>query len=356
MQRVQKVPSKHEITAPVLVPDEVDYDEHTYNEEEVYKACRNYTENCNRASIQHCIDISKDTAYFVEHYITPADMVISNPEGEDIQVKKGTWMATMKINSEPLWQEVENKSLTGFSIQALAKSVKVSKAKVAGRKASEEGIKVTKRLTDIDFSRQDHHIALVDEACNATQILVVKSKQTLDDDKNNKEDIMDKVEDQEVIEPVIEVNTEHLEELKKAKEKEATLEQELVDLRKAKAEADKIQAEYIELKKAKEESEKLEFISKAKSFKADDAEVFGVILRKCKYALEATEYVELCKQLEKLSNIEINKEKIADVGENDGRETVTKSKDELHAEKRQKYIAEGMSPADASKRARLELN
>lgn len=364
MNKVSKNFERREITAPVLVPEEVDYHGHIYNDEEVYKACRNYQEKCGKSSLQHRFELSKDDADFVEHYIAPADMTFTDEVGE-ILVKKGTWLATMKVKNDTLWERVKEGSFTGFSIQAMCKSLKLEKAKVAGRAASEEGVKATKRLFDIDFSDEDHHVALVDEAANATKVLVVKAKHSPDNPVNpespadpasvniNKDDNLMTIEELQKEKELLETKVQEMDALSKQK---ADLEVELEDLRKAKEAQASVEAELETLRKEKDAREVSELISKSKEYKADEPESFALILQKCKKSLNEGEYEVLSKQLQKLSNIEKSEKFLKDVGEGSTtEEVIAKSKDAKFYEKRQAYIEEGMTPADASKKARIEL-
>ena len=349
---------QREITAPVLVPDEGDYHGHIYSEEEVHQACRNYRENCRKANIQHAFDISKDTAEFVEHYLAPADIPMETLDGT-VTVKKGTWLATMKIKNDNLWQDVKDGKFTGFSISAQCMSQKLSKSKYAGGNAVDEGHRVEKRLFDIDFSEEDHHVALVDEAANATKILVMKAKQptqkevdmTLEEKKAQEALMKAKlVEEQEALK-LQKAKDLELEELKKAKA-DAEVQAEELKVLKAKAEAD--QKELEELKKAKDERETQEFIQKAKDLKADDADLFGMVLKKCKMALDGTEFEELEKQLGKLANITKAKGALENVGESNA-EKLVKSKDARVSERRSELIAKGVMRHIASKQARQEV-
>jgi hypothetical protein len=356
-----------EITAPVLVPDEVDYHGDIYDAEAVYKACRNYQANCRKAYLQHSFEIGPETSEFVEHYVTPADMTIATTKG-DVLVKKGTWLATMKFKNPKLWQSVKQGKYTGFSIGGRAKSIEIEKSKVSGRKAAEEGTKVKNRLFDFDFSLDHHHVSLVDEAANATEVLVLKAKDISDipSDINieQKEDDMS-LEDKKVkklLKAKVEADAK-IEELEKAKEEQA---KQLEEVEKAKADLESANSE---LEKAKEEQAKqLEevekarvakakevAVEKAKSLKADDADKFGEILYKCKELLVDEEYETLVKQLEKLSNIEDNAEFLKNKGEAEGAEDKFDKSDEI-LKRRQKYISEdGLAPREASKKARLEV-
>jgi hypothetical protein len=347
---------KQEFIAPVLVPDEVDYHDHIYSEEEVYKACRNYRKNCNRANLQHAKDLSTDKAYFVEHYIAPTDMDFDN----GMTVKKGTWMATMKFKDADLWQDVKDQKFRGFSISANCYSRKIQKGKIAGRAAAEAGHKAEKRLFDMDFSKEDHHVALVDEAANGTEVLVMKAKLTKQKEVNMT--LEEKAAQEAIIKAKFETEAKatelqkakelELEDLKKAKVvAEATAEE--LKVLKAKSAEDALELE--ELKKAKDLRETAEFVQKAKDLKADDADVFGTVLKKCKGALEASEFEVLEKQLGKLENIAKNKEVLDDLGQANA-EKLVKSMDERIATRRAELIADGVPRHEASPKARQEVS
>jgi hypothetical protein len=236
-------------------------------------------------------------------------------------------------------------------------SRKLVKSKVAGSLAAEEGIEVVKRLSDINFESDGHHVSLVDEAANATKVLVMKAKQ-----KTEPQDNPMSKEEKEVQEEVMKaklVAEQKVEELKKARELEheelvKSKEAQTVELEALKKAKESMDAELEELRKARDERETAEFVSKAKELKVEDADAFGTTLKKCKYALESAEYEALVKQLEKLENIEKNKDLLDNLGEANA-EQVEKSKDDKFNAKRSEYIEKGLKPAAASKKARIEL-
>ena len=227
-------PDLQEFSAPVLVPDFADYHDDILSEVEVRKACRNYQATCKKASLEHSLDLSVDQASFVEHYITPGPMQITQPDGEVVDVRKGTWMATMHIKSKKLWEHVKDGLFTGFSIQASCMKQNISKARTAGDQAEKEGHVAKKRLFDLDFSKEEHHVSLVGEAANATQVLVMKSKtpQTKEVDMDltteQKEEAMQAAQLILATKAREAAQVEELADLKKSKEAQDT---ELADLR-----------------------------------------------------------------------------------------------------------------------------
>ena len=346
---------RKEFIAPVLVPDEVDYHNHIYDEEQVYKACRNYKKNCNRANLQHDQDLDDSRAYFVEHYIAPTEMEFDN----GMTVKKGTWVATMKFKDEKLWQDVQDGKFKGFSISANCYSRRIQKGKIAGRAAAEEGFKAEKRLFDMDFSLEDHHVALVDEAANGTEVLVMKAKQPTKKEVNMTAEekaaqealLKAKLDAERQAEELEKAKTQELEALKKAK---ADADEKLEELAVIKAKAAEDAKELEALKKAKDERETQEFIQKAKDLKADDADIFGMVLKKCSNVLDAEEFEALEKQLGKLSNIKDAEGVLKNLGESNA-EKLVKSKDERILKRRAELMADGVMRHLASKQARQEV-
>jgi hypothetical protein len=345
--------SLQEITAPVLVPNTVDYHGDTASPEEIRKACRNFNDNCLQGNLQHGLQVSNDTMKFVESYITPAPMMVKSKDGsEDIVYPTGTWMLTAHIKNKDLWQDVEDGKYTGFSVGCDALCQRIEKARLAGQTTE----KLRRQLFDFDFSHGDAHVALVDEAANGTKIAIFKSteKQDIDmDEKLELEMLRKEKADREAAAAQVEI-----EKAQKAAEEAANLakakeasDKEIAELKKAKEDADK---ELAELRKEKEEKVKAGFIAKAKELKADDADVFGVILHKCSKALDAEEFEALEGQLNKLSNIEKNADKLDNVGEGSTRKSVIKSADQKLTDKADEFMKEDnkLSRLDALQKSR----
>lgn len=106
-------------TYVVLEPQEGDYTtdlhEDTYTEDEVRKACHNFNIFCRKANLLH---LTETTSFaFVESYTAPVDFVLN-----DEFVKKGTWVATIQVFDEDVWDAIKKGHLTGLSIQCLAKT------------------------------------------------------------------------------------------------------------------------------------------------------------------------------------------------------------------------------------------
>jgi DNA adenine methylase len=100
----------------VLVPDEVDLQGDTYDEDEVRKACYSFNKFSRQANLFH---VTKTTTFdFAESYLAPVDFTIG-----DFEVKKGTWLATIQVNSDELWELIKSGDISGLSIGAMASGI-----------------------------------------------------------------------------------------------------------------------------------------------------------------------------------------------------------------------------------------
>lgn len=112
-QNIQVVKATNEelkqATFLVLAPDEVDLHGDIYSADEVRKACHNFNQHCMKANLLHLVET--DTFDIVESYISPVDMVLN-----DVIIKAGSWMSVLQVNSEEIWSDIKNGSLTGVSI------------------------------------------------------------------------------------------------------------------------------------------------------------------------------------------------------------------------------------------------
>jgi len=222
--------------------------------------------------------------------------------------------------------------------------------------------KAKRRLTNLDFSQKKCHVALVDHgAIEHDETLVLKRKtitkkkednMSLEVNKDQEEILKQKLAgDLKIAELEKQITAATTDKVEVAKAKEAS-DKKIADLEKAKEDADK---QLAEVEKARVAGVKVEMVAKAKELKADDAEVFGDILVKCKEVLDADKYELLVKQLEKLGNIDKNKEILKEKGESNADGT-TLSKSDMIMKRRAELIkTEKLRPSVASKQARFEI-
>lgn len=102
-----------QVTFVVMVPDEVDLHGDITTEAEVRKACFNFNKYCNTANLFHLTET--DSFEFAESYVAPVEFQL----GERM-VKKGTWLATLQIHDDEIWEGVKSDDFNGLSIGAMA--------------------------------------------------------------------------------------------------------------------------------------------------------------------------------------------------------------------------------------------
>ncbi|MCG6197727.1 terminase, partial [Anoxybacillus sp. LAT_38] len=68
-------------------------------------------------------DLEADEGYVVESYIAPVDMQLG-----DQTIKKGSWVAGVKVTNAETWVAIEKGEITGFSMWGIGKRVKVEDA------------------------------------------------------------------------------------------------------------------------------------------------------------------------------------------------------------------------------------
>ena len=109
--RILKADSeKHYVTGIVYEPMTEDTDGNYMTEEEIEKAAHWYMKNAGDADIQHCFEKAEGVEV-VESFVAKSDMEI---EGQ--QIKKGTWLMTMEVADDAVWDSIEKGEITGFSM------------------------------------------------------------------------------------------------------------------------------------------------------------------------------------------------------------------------------------------------
>lgn len=105
----------HFITGVVYEPMSADAHDDFMTAEEIVKAEKYFRETSNQIDIQHSFEKS-DACEVVESWITKCDCTIGGEE-----VKKGTWMMTVKIEDDTLWNKILKKEITGYSMGGVGK-------------------------------------------------------------------------------------------------------------------------------------------------------------------------------------------------------------------------------------------
>jgi len=100
----------HYVTGVVYEPMVEDTQGNYMTAEEITKAAYGYARNGMGADLQHNFE-PMEGATVVESYVAKCDETIDGQE-----IKKGTWMMTMEITDDSIWEAVQKGEITGFSM------------------------------------------------------------------------------------------------------------------------------------------------------------------------------------------------------------------------------------------------
>lgn len=103
----------HYVTGIVYEPMAEDSHGNFMTEDEITKAAYYFAKNGNKVDLQHSFE-PLDGAAVVESWIAKADFEI---DGEAI--RKGTWLMTVEVADESVWEGIEKGDITGFSMGGL---------------------------------------------------------------------------------------------------------------------------------------------------------------------------------------------------------------------------------------------
>ena len=102
-----------QVTYVAMIPDSVDLQGDFTSADEVRKAMESFNRSHQTANLFHIL--KTDTFEVVESYLAPVDFNLS---GKD--VLKGTWLMTLQVKDDKVWQMIENGEINGISIGASA--------------------------------------------------------------------------------------------------------------------------------------------------------------------------------------------------------------------------------------------
>ena len=100
----------HYVTGVVYEPMVEDTQGNYMTAEEITKAAYGYAKNGMGADLQHNFE-PMEGATVVESYVAKCDETIDGQE-----IKKGTWVMTMEITDDAIWEAVQKGEITGFSM------------------------------------------------------------------------------------------------------------------------------------------------------------------------------------------------------------------------------------------------
>ncbi|MCR5788625.1 MAG: hypothetical protein K6G83_01940 [Lachnospiraceae bacterium] len=106
----------HYVTGIVYEPMTEDTDGEFMTAEEIRKAAYFYVKNSESVDIQHSFE-PETSCSVVESWIAKADFSLG---GQD--VKEGTWLMTVEVTNDDLWDRIQKGEITGFSMGGVCMS------------------------------------------------------------------------------------------------------------------------------------------------------------------------------------------------------------------------------------------
>ncbi len=107
---VKKDADNHFVTGVVYEPLTEDAHGNYMTESEITKAAYYFAKSGNKVDLQHSFE-PLDGVAVVESWIAKADFQCG-----DEPVQKGTWLMTMEIDNQKIWDAIEKGEITGFSM------------------------------------------------------------------------------------------------------------------------------------------------------------------------------------------------------------------------------------------------
>jgi hypothetical protein len=121
---IKKSEEKRTVTGVVLQPEVIDAQGDIMSEEVISQAAHNFLSKYN-ATVKKASKLGLMHKFFnvkfelLESWIAPHDVVVN-----DSQIKKGSWIITVKVLDDKVWKNVKEGKLTGFSIGGKAKVIR----------------------------------------------------------------------------------------------------------------------------------------------------------------------------------------------------------------------------------------
>lgn len=103
-------PESHFVTGIVYEPLVEDCHGNYMTEEEITKAAYWFAKNGDKVDLQHSFT-AMDGATVVENFVTKSEMTIG-----DETIQKGTWLITVEVEDQDVWDAIQKGEITGFSM------------------------------------------------------------------------------------------------------------------------------------------------------------------------------------------------------------------------------------------------
>lgn len=140
---------QHIITGPALIPNKPIYrrngaDEYfiVFSEQTIKDVMEKYmSDKVLGINLEHTYET--ENASIIESYLINRDKGILHKDFDDLP--DGTWIVSMKIHNEKLWELVKSNTLNGFSIEGIL-SLQPAKEELSKQEKSNSLIKIIKKI------------------------------------------------------------------------------------------------------------------------------------------------------------------------------------------------------------------
>lgn len=102
-----------QVTYVAMLPDSTDLHGDFTSADEVRAAKESFNKSLQQANLFHLMNT--DTFSVIESYVTPADMILNG-----IAVLKNTWLISLQVHEDTLWELIKSGEINGLSIGAMA--------------------------------------------------------------------------------------------------------------------------------------------------------------------------------------------------------------------------------------------
>lgn len=109
----------HYVTFVCMIPG-VDAHGHLTTEEEIRKACINFNKSTKvHPNLFHLFNT--DSFSIVESYSLPTELSMEDVDGTVRDLPKGTWLTTLEVSDQGVWDKILSGEINGVSIGAKGK-------------------------------------------------------------------------------------------------------------------------------------------------------------------------------------------------------------------------------------------
>lgn len=161
---------KQIVTAVVYTPGELDAHGDYMTSDEIEKAAHYFLSNKGDVDLQHNYEVAPNVN-IVESWVTKQDGNIGSQE-----IKKGTWMASMKVENDLIWKAIKSGEITGFSMGGTGQRIK-------------KEVKREEEMTIEDIKKAMAEVVAGNQDTEVLKELQAKLESEVEVNKANKEEI-----------------------------------------------------------------------------------------------------------------------------------------------------------------------